>query len=274
MRGKAMASFLYCLNTSTIKPTPLLEKIEIAGRLGYGALEPWNDEIDEYLGQGGTIVDLKKALDDAGLKVVSVIALHGWVTAEGEAYRAVLEDCRRRMDQAAALGSPYIVASPPQEVVDLGHASARFAELMELGRRAGVTPSMEFLGFVDGIKSVAEAWAIASGADAGATVVADVFHMIRGGGTVDDLLTIPGDRLACFHINDLPATPDPLVQTDADRVLPGDGIADLPRVIANLRTIGYRGPLSLELFNRDLWGRDPVDVARLGLDRVRALVEG
>ena len=48
-----MAQFLYCLNTSTIKPTPLLEKIEIAGRLGYGALEPWNDEIDEYLGRGG-----------------------------------------------------------------------------------------------------------------------------------------------------------------------------------------------------------------------------
>ncbi len=269
-----MAPFVYCLNTSTIQPTPLLEKIEIAGRLGYGALEPWNDEIDAYLGRGGMIADLKKAFDDAGLKVVSVIALHGWVTAEGDAYRAVLEDCRRRMDQAAALGSPYIVASPPQEVVDLGHASARFAELMELGRRAGVTPSMEFLGFVDGIKSVAEAWTVASGADAGATVVADVFHMIRGGGSVDDLLTIPGDRLACFHINDLPATPDPLVQTDADRVLPGDGIADLPRVIANLRTIGYRGPLSLELFNRALWERDPVDVARLGLDRVRALVEG
>ena len=37
----------------------------------------------------------------------------------------------------------------------------------------------------------------------------------------------------------------------------GEGIADLPRVIANLRTIGYHGPLSLELFNRDLWERDP-----------------
>ena len=48
-----MAQFLYCLNTSTIKPTPLLEKIEIAGRLGYGALEPWNDEITSIWGRGG-----------------------------------------------------------------------------------------------------------------------------------------------------------------------------------------------------------------------------
>ena len=270
-----MTPFTYCLNTSTIQPTPLLGKIRIASRAGYRALEPWNDEIDLYLHSGGSLADLKKSLDDAGLAVVSVIALGGWATAEGDEYAQVQEECRRRMDQAAALGSPYIVASPPQEVVDLGHATARFADLIRLGKEAGVAPAMEFLGFVDGINNLADARTIASGSgDPGATIVADVFHMIRGGGSVDDLLTIPGDRLACFHINDLPATPDPLRQVDEDRVMPGDGIADLPRTIANLRTIGYRGPLSLELFNHDLWAQDPAEVARRGLDRLRALVEG
>jgi sugar phosphate isomerase/epimerase len=44
-------------------------------------------------------------------------------------------------------------------------------------------------------------------------------------------------------------------------------------VIANLRTIGFHGPLSLELFNRDLWSQDPFEVIRKGLDRIRALVE-
>jgi len=136
-------------------------------------------------------------------------------------------------------------------------------------------PSMEFLGFVDGIKNVASAWAIASGTgDPRATVVADVFHMMRGGGSIDDLLTIPGDRLACFHINDLPPQPDPLTQKDEDRVMVGDGIADLPRVIANLRAIKYQGPLSLELFNQRLWAEDPRAVVERGLTRIRALVEG
>jgi 2-keto-myo-inositol isomerase len=269
-----VSAFTYCLNTSTIRPTPLLEKVEVAGRAGYQAIEPWNDEVTAYLDQGGTLADLRKAIADAGLKVVSVIALHGWVTAEGAEYARVLDDCKRRMGQAAALGSPYIVASPPHEVVDLGLAASRFGELYRLGRAAGVEPSMEFLGFVDGIKNVARAWSVASNCgEPGATVVADVFHMIRGGGSVDDLLTLPGDRIACFHINDLPAVPDPLVQIDADRVMVGKGVADLPRVIRNLRTIGYRGPLSLELFNRDLWAKDPFEVVRIGLERVRGLVE-
>jgi sugar phosphate isomerase/epimerase len=104
--------------------------------------------------------------------------------------------------------------------------------------------------------------------------VADVFHLIRGGGAIDDLLTIKGDRLANFHINDVPAVPDPSIQTDADRVMVGEGIADLPRVIANLRQIGYRGPISLELFNPDLWAQDPSEVVRRGLERIRSLVEG
>jgi sugar phosphate isomerase/epimerase len=267
-----MSDFVYCLNTSTIRPTPLLQKIELAGQAGYSAIEPWNDEITAYLEQGGTMPELKRALQGAGLKVVSVIALHGWVTSEGAEYRRAVEECRRRMGQAAELGSPYIVASPPQEVVDVNQAAGRFAELLAIGKQMGALPSMEFLGFVDGIKNVASAWAIASGAgDPRSTVVADVFHMIRGGGSVDDLLQLPGDRLACFHINDLPAVPDPLTQKDEDRVMVGDGIADLPRVIANLRTIGYRGPLSLELFNRRLWSQDPLAVVRQGLERVRAL---
>jgi sugar phosphate isomerase/epimerase len=250
-----------------------LQKIELAGKAGYSAIEPWNDEITAYLEQGGTMAELKRALQGAGLKVVSVIALHGWMTSQGSDYERALDECRRRMGQAADLGSPYIVASPPQEVVDLNQAAERFAELLAIGTQMGVSPSMEFLGFVDGVKNVASAWAIASGAGhPSSTVVADVFHMVRGGGSVDDLLQIPGDRLACFHINDLPPVPDPLTQKDEDRVMVGEGIADLPRVIANLRTIGYHGPLSLELFNRQLWSKDPLAVVREGLDRIRTLV--
>lgn len=270
-----MSEFTYCLNTSTIRPTPLLEKVRVAGAAGYSAIEPWNDEIDEYLRQGGTIAELRRAIGDAGLKVVSVIALGGWTDPDEAAYRRALDECRRRMEQAAALGSPAIVASPPQEVVNLAFAARRYAELLRLGREAGVKPAMEFLGFVDGICTMAAAWAVAAGSnDPAATVVADVFHLMRGGHTVDDLRMISGDRLAIFHINDLPADPPPTRQTDYDRVMIGEGIADLPRALANLRAIGYRGPLSLELFNRTLWERDPLDVARLGRERVRALVEG
>ena len=65
-----------------------------------------------------------------------MIALHSWITSDGDEHARVLDDCRRRMTQAVELGSPYIVASPPQEVVDVNRASDRFAELLEIGERA------------------------------------------------------------------------------------------------------------------------------------------
>lgn len=269
-----MAEFAYCLNTSTIRPTTLRDKIRIAGELGYEAIEPWNDEVDDYLREGGSIDDLRSAIRDAGLRVVSMIALFGWTDADPGRHRAALDDCKRRMDQAARLGSPYIVASPPNGVVDLGFAAERFAELLAIGREIGVTPSMEFLGFVEGVHTLDSARAIAEGSgDPSATIVADVFHLMRGGGSIDDLLTMPRERMANFHINDLPAVPPPTEQCDGDRVMLGEGIADLPRVIANLRAIGYRGPVSLELFNEGLWAIDPTAVCRIGLERMRELVE-
>ena len=146
---------------------------------------------------------------------------------------------------------------------------------MALGKSMGVIPSMEFLGFVDGIKNVASAWAIAKGTRRSA-----------GHGGRRRLPHDPRRRLGrrparssraiawpTSTSTTSPPSPDPLTQTDYDRVMVGEGIADLPRVIANLRTIGYRGPLSLELFNRDLWEADPEVVVRRGLDQVRRLVE-
>ena len=55
-----MTRLQYCLNASTIRPTPLLEKIRIAATTGYAAIELWHDEIEQYVAAGGTLTDLKK----------------------------------------------------------------------------------------------------------------------------------------------------------------------------------------------------------------------
>jgi sugar phosphate isomerase/epimerase len=49
---------------------------------------------------------------------------------------------------------------------------------------------------------------------------------------------------------------------------------DLRRQIALLEQIGYGGWLSLELFREDLWREDPLEVARVGLQKMRAVAEG
>ena len=55
--------------------------------------------------------------------------------------------------------------------------------------------------------------------------------------------------------------------------MPGEGIFDLSRYLELLRQIGYNGFLSLELFREDLWASDPLEVVRMGLEKMRAVVE-
>ena len=47
-----MSEFVYCLNTSTIRPTPLLEKIRIAGRPATRRSSPGTTRSTAYLAAG------------------------------------------------------------------------------------------------------------------------------------------------------------------------------------------------------------------------------
>ena len=57
----------YCLNSSTIRPASLMEKIDIAGQTGYKAIELWNDDLTAHEERGGSLKDVKQALADHGL---------------------------------------------------------------------------------------------------------------------------------------------------------------------------------------------------------------
>ncbi len=49
------------LNSSTIKPVPLLDKIRVTGEAGYKGIELWAVELYEHVGRGGEISDVEKA---------------------------------------------------------------------------------------------------------------------------------------------------------------------------------------------------------------------
>ena len=62
-------------------------------------------------------------------------------------------------------------------------------------------------------------------------------------------------------------------QTDSDRVYPGDGVAPLKQVLTDLKNMGGKKVLSLELFNKTYWTQDPLVVAKTGLQKMKSLVQ-
>lgn len=269
-----MPRFRFCLNASTICTTPVLRQIEVARLAGYEAIELWHDHIDLHLKSGGSLADVKKAVDDNGLAVPTTIYLAGWFQPAGVEHSKALDEVRRRFEQAAAVGATYSIAGPPPGKADRELGAKHYSELLEIGKSFGIKPAFEYLGFVDDINTIDDAIDIIQrSGHPDATVVVDPFHCWRGGGPIASLAKLKGSQIAISHFNDAPANPPANTQQDSDRVLPGDGAIDLKFYSDQLSATGYDRYLSLELFREDLWAKDPLEVAKLGLEKMRAIAD-
>jgi sugar phosphate isomerase/epimerase len=106
-----------------------------------------------------------------------------------------------------------------------------------------------------------------------ACVLTDVYHMYKGGSDADSLKLLSAQCIPMIHINDYPANPDRTKIKDEHRVFPGEGVAPLPRILRDIRAMGGKCVLSLELFNQQYWKLDATVCARTGLEKVKAAVQ-
>jgi len=274
------SAVVYGLNTSTIsgQKLPLAEVYEIAAKAGYGAVEPWLREIEQHIKGGAAAADLRKRASDLNLTIPSAIGFFDWCVDDDARRAKALEQARRDMDLVRQIGGTRI-AAPPSGAADgpspeLGRIAERYRTLLELGERIGVTPIVELWGFSKTLGRLGEVAQVAIGADhPKAAILLDVYHIHRGGSGFDGLGILAGSRLPILHMNDYPGGIAPAALNDSDRVYPGRGAAPLPAILRTLRSNGFCGVLSLELFNREYWSRDAAEVARLGLESMQAAVK-
>jgi sugar phosphate isomerase/epimerase len=278
----AKEPFGYCLNTSTIqgpKRKPVTELVDIAGKAGYQAIEPWVRDIEQYLKDGGNLKDLAKRIQQNGLTVESAIDFFEWVVDDDERRKKALEQAKRGMDLVRQLGGKRIAAPPTgatkQTDLNLHKAAQRYRALLELGDQMGVVPEVELWGFSTSLGRLGEVAMVAiESGHPKACMLLDVYHLHKGGSDFAGVKLLNGAAIPVIHFNDYPAQPPRAELTDAHRIYPGDGVAPLKTLLRDLHAVGFRGMLSLELFNKELWMQDGVTVARTGLEKMRAVVRG
>ncbi len=271
--------FVLCFNTATIRgqKVGLAKEVEIAAQAGYQAIEPWVEAIDQYAQGGGSLKDMRKKIADLGLTVESAISFPEWVVDDDGRRAKGLERARREMDLVAQLGGQRI-ATPPagatnEPGLDLRKAAERYRALLEIGDQIGVVPQLEHWGFAKNLSRLSEVMFVAL--EAGhpkACVLADVFHLHKGGSDPGGLRLLSAQAHPVFHMNDYPAEPAREQINDSHRLYPGDGVAPIGQILKDLRAAGGRTVLSLELFTRKYWEQDAMLVAKTGFEKLRAVV--
>ncbi len=265
------------LNTSTLRgqKLPIAETIRVAAAAGYVGIEPWPNEVGDYVKAGGKLRDLRKMLEDNGLAVTGAIAFFPWMVDDKAQRVRALESAKRQMDQLAQIGATHIAAPPAGNVkgVDLLAAAERYRDLLVASEAFPVIPAIEIWGFQNNLNRLGQAALVAI--EAGhprACVLPDVYHLYKGGSGLDGIGLLSAKILAGCHLNDYPDIPPDKIN-DRDRVYPGDGVADLKKFFRDLWATGYRGPLSIELFNPEYWKQEPLAVAKTALAKTRAVID-
>ncbi|WP_161890779.1 sugar phosphate isomerase/epimerase family protein [Pontibacter russatus] len=275
----AKSDFIYCLNMSTIKGHKLgFEKeLEVASKAGFRSVEIWMDSLQAFLDGGGTLPEARKRLDDLGLQVENAIGFAPWIIDDDAARKKGLELLRREMEMLAQIGC-HRTAAPPVGAtkgpdLDLNRAAERYRAILELGEQTGVVPQLELWGFSENLSRLSEVMyvAIESGHPA-ARLLLDVYHLYRGGSSLDSLPLVGKKAIEVFHVNDYPANISAAAITDADRVYTGDGVAPLSRILQTIYNPDRPVVLSLEVFNKDYYAQDALQVAKAGLAKMKSAV--
>lgn len=271
--------FRYCLNTSTIsgQTTDLLRQIDIAAEAGYDGVELWITTIKEYLAKGKSLSSLANYLSDRKLKVENIISFTTWMVNDTDKRKDGVKNLEEEMKIAAALDCRRIAAPPAgvekHDPIDFLQVGGYYHDILALGREYRVIPQLEFWGASGTLYHLGQALAIAAAADdPDACILADIYHLFRGGSGFNGLKLVGAKGIEIVHMNDYPATKPVNEQTDSDRVYPGDGAAPFEQIIHDLRMMGGVKVLSLELFNKTYWREDPVQVAKTGLQKMKSIV--
>lgn len=272
--------FRYALNPSTIREfkLSLKEQVKLCIEVGYQGIEPWLADIAAAK-QKGELSDIRKMCEDGNLAIVNGIGFAHWAMPDRAERAKGMEEMKRDMALVTELGGAFIAAPPfglqkPGSVkVPLDEFVANYRAVLELGGRMGVTPILEFWGHSANLSKLNEAlYVAAASGHENAAILADVYHMFRGGSAYEGLRFCTKSTIPVLHMNDVPATPARDRLTDADRVWPGDGIAPWKQIKGILVECALNPWLSLELFNKSYQTTTPLNTLKTGLEKMKAVM--
>ncbi|MDR1454911.1 MAG: sugar phosphate isomerase/epimerase [Tannerella sp.] len=278
--GTSGRPFRISLNVSTISGfrLPVEEQIEAVAAAGFDGIELWLSDVSRHIEAGGRVEDLARRMRDCGLTPENMIAFARWIGNDPQQSAEGMEQMKREMELTVQLGGRHIAATGagldvflPENIALYGR---QFAELNRIGRTIGVTPLLELWGH--GILN--RLWKmLAIATESGcpeACFLLDFYHLYAGGNPFGGLALLNGLRLPVFHINDYPGDIPAGTLKDSDRVYPGDGACPFGEVIPLLYHAGFRGALSLELFNESYW-RDssPARILETGYRKTAEVVD-
>jgi 2-keto-myo-inositol isomerase len=264
------------LNGATIMRSALEDDVDVAAAAGFTALEVWAGKLEAYL-RTHRLDDLRAQMHEGRIAPWCINSIEDITHRDAAGRAALIDELRRLVAVARAIGAPAIVVVPGRHPASFDRAAqVRDATgvLRAMSDAAGdVRLAFEFLGKPRcAVPTLDMAIEIVEQVDRrNVGLVIDTFHFHAGGSSLDDIVRVPAEQLVVLHVNGCEDLPRKQL-TDAHRLYPGEGAIPIGEILRRLRTTGWDGVASVEIFRPEYWGQEPREVARTAYERAAAVL--
>jgi 4-hydroxyphenylpyruvate dioxygenase len=249
----------------------LAEKLTAVGGAGFNGVEIFeNDLVASELSPA----DVRRRAADLGLTIDLYQPFRDF---EGVPPARLASDLRRAehkfavMEQLGATQLLVCSSVSPDAIDDDTLAAEQLRLLAERAAEHGIRIAYEALAWGRHVNDYLHAWRIVRMADHPQLgLCLDSFHILSRDVDPYAIETIPAGKIFFLQLADAPALPmDVLYWSRHYRCFPGQGDLDVAGLVAHVLRTGYRGPLSLEVFN-DIFRQ--AAAARTAHDAMRSLI--
>lgn len=269
------------IHTMTNKPWSLVECCAKYGAAGVGGISVWRDvvlkpnevpptqfRVGGTAGRGPGIEEAARIVKGSGLSVPAYVRGGFFPADDGAARAAAVDDNRRMLDEAAALGADQVVlvvGAVPGMAMDEARKQVAegIAACLPHAESVGVKLSIEplhpmYAADKSCVNRMAEARAICERlASPWLGIACDVYH-VWWDPDLPREIALAGEQgtLFGFHVCDWRVDTRHLL---TDRGLMGEGCVDIAGIRAMVEAAGFAGFCEVEVFSEHHWGRDQDD---------------
>lgn len=253
------------INLATIREQcGFAEAVDVCLKHGITAIAPWRDQVAAIgLDEAVRIVRAN------GLKLTGLCRGGFFPAADAAGREKALDDNRRAIDEAAALGADclvLVVGGLPGGSRDIDRARRMVEEgiaaVLPLARAAGVPLAIEPLHPMYAadracVNTLGQALDMCEALGAGVGVAIDVYHVWWDPDLANQIARAGRMKaILAHHICDwLVPTRDILT----DRGMMGDGVIDLKGIRRHIEAAGFFGAQEVEIFSAENWWKRPAE---------------
>ncbi|CAJ0992481.1 sugar phosphate isomerase/epimerase [Pantoea sp. Nvir] len=239
------------------------KKIQAAREAGFDQVEIWREDVDAC--QGGAT-----RLAQQGLGFTNLQVLRDFTGAPNSLRLQKRDELRQFIQMAEALGCNTIQApATTREDAIAAQIDEDLCWMASEAARFNMRIMYEPMAWCSVDNTLPLAWErLKRLAQPNIGLVVDLFHICVLGGDASHLENIPADRIYEVQLCDMAVQPSPYDKDTIiniakhQRQLPGTGIINISSFVERLKSVGYKGPVGIEVFNDDLKSQPPCKAAR------------